>query len=181
MNDFYKIDYMGSSFDTKPKRLLDWTLLELLMRRPDLLVDIHTIRTCNDKAVVEKAKRRLPSVVWGGSFNGQPRRDENVESSGLFCQDIDHIADNPDEARQYYKEHFAGREDELGIVFAHVSPSGTGLHVVALIPEGKLSIAEAQQWLAVNTCSAYDPVCKNIGRIFYLSTFEDIIYNDLQS
>ena len=178
--DFYKIDYMESSFDTKPKRLPDLTLLELLMRRPALLVDIHTIRTCNVKSTVEQAKRRLPSVVWGGSFNGQPRRDENVESSGLFCQDIDHIADTPDGARQYYQEHFAGREDELGIVFAHVSPSGTGLHVVALIPEHCNTIAEAQAWLAATTKSDYDPVCKNIGRIFYLSTFEDIIYNDLQ-
>lgn len=172
--DFYQIDYFNDSFDREPKRLLDATLLELLMRRPETHSDIDRIRRSENDA-----KRYLPAVVWGGSFNGRERRDQNVESSGLFCQDIDHIADNPDEARQYYQDHFAGREDELGIVFAHVSPSGTGLHVVCLIPEGKRSIAEAQAWLAEQTQSDYDPVCKNIGRIFYLSSYEDIIYKDL--
>lgn len=174
MSQFYQVDYIENSFDRHPRLVPDAEFVELLMQRPATLLDVENIRRGK-----EEAKRYLPAVVWGGHFAGGERRDGDCLSSGLFCQDIDHIADSPDDARLYYQQHFAGREEELGIVFAHVSPSATGLHVVCLLPEHCHSIAEAQAWLAAETRSQYDPVCKNIGRIFYLSTYRDIIYNDL--
>lgn len=177
---FYLIDFIADSFDTHPKPLYDGDHLRQLMAQPGLEVDIRTIRTAQSADVVEKAKRRLPAVVWGGHFTCGKRRQTEVESSGLFGLDIDHIADAPDGARQYYQEHFGGREDELGVVFAHVSPSGTGLHVVCLCQPGLRTIAENQQWLAAKTRSDFDPVCKDMGRIFYLSTIQDVIYNDLE-
>lgn len=179
-NDFYKCDYIVDSFDTHPKPLPDGQLVALLMRRPATELDIRMIRTSSDAKVVEDAKRRLPAIVWGGHFTMGRRRKGECESSGLFCSDIDHIATDPDGAREYYAAHFGGREDELGIVFAHVSPSGTGLHVVCLCQPGLQTIAENQAWLAQQTGSEYDPVCKDLGRIFYLSTFNDIIYNDIE-
>ena len=172
--EFYRVDYIRNSFDTQPRPLIDGTMLKILMRQPSVQVDIDNVRHGHDEA-----KRYLPAVVWGGHFRDGKRRQQAVESSGLFCSDIDHIAIDPDGARQYYAAHFAGREDELGIVFAHVSPSGTGLHVVCLCQPGLQTIAENQAWLAQQTESEYDIVCKDMGRIFYLSTFNDIIYNDL--
>lgn len=178
--DFYMVDYITDSFDTNPKLLPDGQLVELLMRRPETQLDIRTIRTSPDAKVVEDAKRRLPAIIWGGHFTQGRRRKGECLSSGLFCTDIDHIAQDPEGARQYYADHFGGREDELGIVFAHVSPSGTGLHVACLLQPGLKTIADNQAWLAQQTKSEYDPVCKDLGRIFYLSTHEDIIYNDIE-
>ena len=172
--DFYRVDYIRNSFDVHPRLVIDGTMLELLMRQPSVQVDIDNVRHGHDEA-----KRYLPAVVWGGHFRSGKRRQQDVESSGLFCSDIDHIATDPEGARQYYAARFAGREDELGIVFAHVSPSGTGLHVVCLCQPGLQSVADNQAWLAAQTQTAYDPVCKDMGGIFYLSTYKDIIYNDL--
>lgn len=171
---FYHIDFISDSFDCHPRPLFDGGQVVALMAQTAVETDIRQVRQGSDDA-----KRRLPAVVWGGHFTRGVRRDAEIESSGLFCQDIDHIADTPDGARRYYTEHFAGREDELGIVFAHISPSGTGLHVVCLCQPHLRSVAENQQWLAMQTGSKYDPVCKNIGRIYYLSVADDIIYNDL--
>lgn len=172
---FYEVDFITNSFDTTPKPLYDEGHLEQLMLQPSVEVDVRNIREGHDEA-----KRYLPAVVWGGHFLHGRRRQGDVASSGLFCQDVDHVADCPDEVRRYYADHFGGREEELGIVFAHVSPSGTGLHVVCLCQMGLRSIADNQAWLASVTCSEYDPVCKDMGRIFYLSTLNDVIYNDLK-
>lgn len=172
--EFYKIDYIDSSFDTKPKLVTNPQFILSLMRLPAVQCDIRNIRNG-----MEKAKQYLPAVVWGGHFLHGRRKQDEVESSGLFCQDIDHIATSPLGCAEYYKEHFRGREDELGIVFAHISPSGTGLHVVCLCPEGMTSIADCQRWLASETGSDYDPVCKDMGRIYYLGVESEILYNDL--
>lgn len=171
---FYAVDFISNSFDTEPKPLFDGGHLKQLMAQPSVEVDVAQVRRG-----VEEAKRYLPAVTWGGHFLYRRRRKGEVESSGLFCQDIDHCGADPEEARRYYQEHFAGQEDELGIVLAHVSPSGTGLHVVCLCQPGLQTIAQNQAWLAAATGSAYDPVCKDIGRIFYLSTIQDLIYYDL--
>lgn len=171
---FYAIDFVKDSF-SKPWPVYDAKHLMSLMRQPGVEVDIRNIREGR-----QDAKRYLPAIVWGGHFEHQRRRDAECVPSGLFCLDIDHITtEGPEGARRYYQEHFGGREDELDIVFAHVSPSGDGLHVVALCQPGLQTIAENQQWLAGKASSAYDPVCKNIGRIYYLSTETDIIYNDI--
>ena len=172
---FYHCDFISNSFDTHPRPLYDGQQVLDLMAQPSVQVDIASIRErgCNE------AKRYLPAVVWGGHFKKGVRRDCDIESSGLFCQDIDHISTSVEGARQYYEEHFAGREDELGIVFAHVSPSGDGLHVICLCQPNLATIADNQAWLAKVTDSEYDDVCKNIGRIYFLSTMDDILYNDL--
>ena len=176
---FYKVDYVRDSFDREPKLVTNPKFIIDLMRLPTTELDIRTARTANDPKVKENAKKRLPAIVWGGHFRGGVRRDSEVESSGLFCQDIDHIAKDTDGVRQYYARHFRGREDELGIVFAHVSPGGDGLHVVTLCQTDCETIAENQAWLAEATQSEYDKVCHNIGRIYYLAAYGDILYNDL--
>ena len=172
--DFYKIDYIDNSFDTKSKLVTNPQFILSLMRLPSTELDIRNIRNG-----VEKAKLYLPAVVWGGHFKFGRRRQDEVESSGLFCQDIDHISKDPTGAAAYYEQYFRGREDELGIVFAHTSPSGTGLHVVCLCPEGMSSIPDCQAWLAKETASDYDAKCKDMGRIYYLGMESEILYNDL--
>lgn len=171
---FYEIDFVKDSF-SKPWPVYDGNHLLQLMKEPSVEVDIRNIREGHDEA-----KRYLPAIIWGGHFEHQRRRDAECVPSGLFCLDIDHITkDGSEGARRYYQEHFAGREDELDIVFAHVSPSGDGLHVVALCQQGFSTIADNQAWLAGQAGSVYDPVCKNIGRIYYLSTESDIIFDDI--
>ena len=171
---FYEIDFVRDSF-SKPWPVFDGQHVLDLMRQPAVEADMRSIRQGRPEA-----KRYLPAVVWGGRFEHQRRRDAECRPSGLFCLDVDHITtEGPEGVRRFYQEHFGGREDELDIVFAHISPSGDGLHVVALCQPGLQSIAQNQAWLAAAAGSAYDPVCRNLGRIYYLSTADEILYNDL--
>ncbi len=167
-NQKLPFDYVKNAFDTETHTL---TAVQLKFLCGSMLIktDIANLRRGN-----QSAKKYLPAVCWAAHFSDGRRHEQTAESSGYFCQDIDHIGD----ARQYYAEHFAGREDELGIVFAHVSPSGDGLHIVACLHSAG-SLAQNQAWLAATTKSVYDPVCKDMPRMFYLSSEDDIIYNDI--
>lgn len=68
--------------------------------------------------------------------------------------------------------------DILGI---HISPSGTGVHVIACCHPSCKTIAECQARLARLLGTSYDEVCKDWARIFFLAPREDWTYLDLDS
>ena len=70
---------------------------------------------------------------------------------------------------------------ELDIVAIHISPSGTGVHVVALCNPACNSIAEDQARLAHLLGTSYDTVCKDAARIFFVTPKEDWKYLDLET
>lgn len=131
-----------------------------------------------------RLKQHLPAICWSAVFADGKRHAESAQSTGLVCMDID-LHDipkdrNPAEfSKQYYKELFAGREEELGIVFAHVSPSGAGLHVVYLVPDNCETPEDCFKWMHAQTSCDYDAACKDLGRMMYVSYPQDIIYNNL--
>ena len=55
-------------------------------------------RNAAKKAVVE-AKKRLPDVMWSGSFH-QRTAEELLEHSGLLCADLDELGDQLLEVRK---------------------------------------------------------------------------------
>ena len=140
---------------------------------------------------VESAKRKLPAVCWGAKFkNGRREAGENganIVPTGLCFLDIDHIAGRGKsvseqwaQVNDYYCQYIEGKEAENQIVHVQVSPSGKGLHIVFLMPEGCGTIEAGQRRMARQLAlPQYDDKCKDMGRMLFLSRLEDTLYDAL--
>lgn len=151
---------------------------------PELKNIVKEVRNGNNDA-----KRLLPAVCWAAKFNDQKRHKESAEWTGLAYIDIDHVSQFYDEAKPFglsaavrlYLDKCEGREDELGIVHAQVSPSGDGLHII-FIPETFNSMEEAQAAFAKKAgIERYDATCKDLSRMLFLSPLEDTLYDALDT
>lgn len=124
------------------------------------------------------AKKDLPAVMWHASFNGKRRAIENAIPSGLYMLDIDHLEVDP---RALVSERVMPHIDDCGILVIHVTPSGKGLRIVArmLRSNGFATIAEHQSWLAAKLgLKEYDAVTKDLARMSFVVTRDDVIYFD---
>ena len=89
--------------------------------------------------------------------------------------DVDHIPD----PRGYYDEKVRGREAELGIVLAHVTPSTEGLRLLFVIPRAGMAPDEAQRWMSARLGdAAYDGAVKDLARCSFLVPREYVLYLD---
>jgi hypothetical protein len=70
------------------------------------------------KEAVGEKKRRLPGVLWSGTFS-QRNKDALLQHSGLLCADLDDLGDQLNEARTQLLN-----SPHLWALF--VSPSGDG-------------------------------------------------------
>ena len=117
----------------------------------------------------------LPVVCFHASFSDGYRHNQSAVPSGLSIYDADHLALDP---RIYYINKVAGREAELGISLAHVSPSGEGIRLVFEMPKG-MSLAEAQQWMAGQLGDdSYDGSVKDLARCSFLVGRDYVLYYD---
>ena len=121
-----------------------------------------------------QAKRRLPVITPHATFAHGRRRNDEALPSGLSMYDIDHISD----PRGYYRSHVAGREAELGVALAHVTPSTEGLRLVFAVPRG-MSLGQAQDWMSARLDeAAYDGCVKDMARCSFLVPRQYILYID---
>ena len=118
-------------------------------------------------------KKQLPIITFNAYFEGS-RKNENAQPSGLFMYDGDGI-DNPGE---FYCKNIAGRREELGIVYAGMTPSRHGLRLVAKCRPEFTTIAECQKWLGDQIGWECDPACKDWARASYVVPEEYIYYLD---
>lgn len=117
----------------------------------------------------------LPVVCFHATFTDGYRHNESAVASGLSIYDVDHLDYDP---RAYYMNKVAGREVELGIAFAHVSPSNEGIRLVFEIPQG-MSLAQAQQWMATQLDdAAYDGKVKDLARCSFVVCRDYVLYYD---
>jgi len=188
-------DYVKRVTDNSPKPLTRELFLSFL-RGSDVKMNCEIIR--QHKPNAEAYKRLLPAVTWQSTFGGKLRTDANAEPTGLFCLDVDiHHEDmfkvlckdkSPEEAYAWAEnearqraQEWARKAEELDIVGIHVSPSGTGVHVIACCHRSCKSIEENQARLARLLGTSYDAVCKDWARIFFLTPEEDWTYLDLDN
>lgn len=124
----------------------------------------------NDRKKLTKGS--LPVFMFQARefINGE-RNSDNALPSGMSPFDLDHIGD----ANAFYINNVESRIDELGIVCAHITPSGEGLRLVFKVPTG-LSLPEAQLWLATRLDTEYDAICKDYARCSYAPQLEDLLY-----
>lgn len=188
-------DYVNRVTDNQPKPLTRELFLSFL-RGTDVKMNCEIVR--QHKPNAEAYKRLLPAVTWQSHFGGKLRTDANAEPTGLFCLDVDiHHEDmfkalckdkSPEEAYAWAEnearqraQEWARKAEQLDIVGIHVSPSGTGVHVIACCHRSCKSIEENQARLARLLGTSYDAVCKDWARIFFLTPEEDWTYLDLDN
>ena len=151
----------------------------------------------------------LPAITWQSRFGGKLRTDANAVPSGLFCIDVDIHHEQlfmraleemgtalayqwaEEEARRRACKWAAMQKEqdtygctpanELGILAIHISPSGTGVHVVACCNDLCKSIEENQKRLACLLETEYDAVCKDWARIFFVTPRSDWTYLDMKT
>lgn len=196
-------DFVWKARDNQPKPLTRLQF-ESFLNGSDVKILCDIIR--QHKPNAEAHKLLLPAVTWQAEFKGKLRSDANAIPTGLFCLDVD-IHHEPEfknilqhngiEAAYAWAEQEAkeraerwakmAKEDdmeeqtELNIVGIHISPSGTGVHVVASCHPSCNSIAENQARLAKLLSTSYDEVCKDWARIFFLTPRGDWTYLDLDN
>lgn len=118
-------------------------------------------------------KKSLPVITPHATFKNGRRVNADAVPSGLVMYDVDHIG-NP---RGYYEEKVRGREAELGIVLAHVTPSLEGLRLVFVCPAADLTLADAQMWMSRQLGdAAYDGAVKDWARCSFLVPRDYILY-----
>jgi len=197
-------DYVNQVRDNQPKPL---TLEYFNTLLHDMNVKMLCAKVREHKPEAERYKSALPAICWQAHFHGKLRTAQNARPSGLFCLDVDihheqwfidlckqgdhevayKMAEEEAKLRAHKWANMAKQEDdegvknpvdELGIVAVHVSPSGTGVHVVAVCHFLCKDIAENQSRLARLLGTEYDAVCKDWPRIFFITPEEDWTYID---
>lgn len=119
-------------------------------------------------------KKLLPVFTFHATFKNGRRRNADAVPSGLSMYDIDHIPDPVG----YYEMFVKDRIEELGIVLAHKTPSGEGLRLVFIIPQG-MNLAEAQKWMSEQLGDAnYDQSVKDLARCSFAVPRDYILYID---
>ena len=120
-------------------------------------------------------KKMLPVITPHATFRSGRRTNAEAVASGLSMYDVDHIPD----PHGYYDEKVRGREAELGIVLAHVTPSTEGLRLLFVIPRAGMAPDEAQRWMSARLGdAAYDGAVKDLARCSFLVPREYVLYLD---
>ena len=120
-------------------------------------------------------KKMLPVITPHATFRSGRRTNAEAVASGLSMYDVDHIP----HPRGYYDEKVRGREAELGIVLAHVTPSTEGLRLLFVIPRAGMAPDEAQRWMSARLGDdTYDGAVKDLARCSFLVPREYVLYLD---
>ena len=119
-------------------------------------------------------KKRLPIFTPHATFRNGRRLNADAVPSGLSMYDVDHIPD----PRGYYDKNIRGREAQLGIVLAHITPSTEGLRLLFVIPAG-MDLAAAQRWMSTQMGDGnYDVSVKDYARSSFVVPEGYVLYLD---
>ena len=125
------------------------------------------------EALKSRMKKELPILTLHATFQNGRRKNDEAIPSGLSMYDLDHI---PNPLERW--ESIAPRIAELGIVLAHITPSGEGLRLAFRMPQG-MSLAEAQAWMAQQLGDTqYDSCVKDYARCSFVVPRAYILYVD---
>lgn len=121
-----------------------------------------------------KLKRRLPILTPHATFTDGKRKNAGAIPSGFCMYDKDHLPD----PKGYYETHIKGHEAELGILLAHITPSGLGLRLIFGLPHG-YTLAEGQREMANRLGDTeYDGSVKDYARCSFLVWERYLLYID---
>lgn len=169
-----KIGYMESCF-CKTMKTLTAERFEQIITSPKVLETMSNIEQEPDAEKKSKLKEKLPVVFYACQMPDDGKRvlAETAKPSGLCMHDWDHMEVDP---RDFYAANIAGREEDLGIVLAHVTPRGEGLRLVTALSANE-TIADAQKRLAAQFDMSHcaDTKIKDLSRMSFLPSKDYII------
>lgn len=130
-------------------------------------------RKAAKEGVAEK-KKRLPGVLWSGTFS-QRKRDALLQHSGLLCADLDALGNQLAEVRAKLRE-----SPHLWALF--LSPSGDGLKCVFRVRADddahKASFHAVEEHVRKITGIQIDQSCSDVARLCFLSHDAYAYWND---
>lgn len=172
-----KIGYMDSCRSKTMKRLTP-EALESLTNSFEVNSTMRQIEAEADQEMKSKLKGDLPVVLYACQMpeDGVRPTAETAIPSGFCLHDWDHMNVNP---RKFYDEQIAGKETELGIVLAHVTPRGEGLRLVTILGEGE-RITQCQERLAAafGMSQFADRKIKDLSRVSFLPSKDYMLFVD---
>jgi len=126
----------------------------------------------------EKAKRRLAAICVQGFSSSGTRRADKMQPTGLFMMDFDHLTRlslTPDDVN----EKFLAVAESLGIkqYAAWKTASGDGYRLITIGRKGS-TIADDQKWIGDAMGIEYDAVVKDISRLCFVPSTDDIYHID---
>ena len=172
-----QIGYMDSCRSKTMKRLTP-EALETLTTSNEVNSIMRQIEAEADQEMKSKLKGNLPVVLFACQMpeDGVRPTAETAIASGFCLHDWDHMDVNP---RKLYDEQIAGRETELDIVLAHVTPRGEGLRLVTILGEGE-RITQCQERLAATFGMSRfaDRKIKDLSRVSFLPSKDYMLFVD---
>lgn len=184
------IGYIDHVFDRTWKPCTQEKFYEILQSAP-VKRTIHEVRSGN-----KDRKNKLPAFIFCGMLDEEAynryletlpegekpkgsRSEQFLLPTGLFMMDFDR---NEGSAYQLYEKFLATMRDHhietTGFLcLAHRSPRGFGLRLVLRRRPGS-TIEADQRWISELMQEPIDEVCKDLSRLSYAVTTDDLFYVD---
>lgn len=163
---------------SKTMKRLTPEALETLTTSSEVSTIMSRIEAETDQEMKSRLKSNLPVVLFACQMpeDGVRPTAESAIASGFCLHDWDHMDVEP---RKFYEEKIAGKEAELGIVLAHVTPRGEGLRLVTILPEGE-RITQCQERLAAmfGMSQFADRKIKDLSRVSFLPSKDYMLFVD---
>lgn len=163
---------------SKTMKCLTPEALETLTTSSEVSTIMSRIEAESDQEMKSRLKSNLPVVLFACQMpeDGVRPTAESAVASGFCLHDWDHMDVEP---RKFYEEKIAGKEAELGIVLAHVTPRGEGLRLVTILPEGE-RITQCQERLAAmfGMSQFADRKIKDLSRVSFLPSKDYMLFVD---
>jgi len=133
-----------------------------IIRRPQIADICARIAAAQTTDEVSRLKRQLPAICWHAWFDDGVRKNSTAHPSGLVMIDIDHIDTPPDLWQQLQP-----KSQELGILAAHITPSGKGLRLVFPAPAGMDLVTAQSYYINQLSLQNVDTCTKDLARLSF--------------
>ena len=146
--------------------------------REEYLGRRNTIRQRQVLKAVRQGKEEQKSQLIQMNYSCLPNEDGALKGckrmSSSVGMDIDHIAADEMEA---VKERILEKKEELGLLMLELSARGAGYHLV-FKRKPELTQEENLKWASEVLGVEFDKAAKDITRVFFTTTEEDLLYLD---
>ena len=122
----------------------------------------------------EALKHRLVQMNYSCLPNDDGTLKGSQRMSTTVGMDIDHLSV---EEMPAVRDRILGKKDELGLLMLEESARGGGYHLV-FVRRPELSQEENLRWASTLISVAYDSGAKDITRVFFTTTAEQLIFLD---
>jgi predicted P-loop ATPase len=171
------ISFYKSLTDKECKKISIGDFLELVRSNQSIKESVCGLRKAETKAFRDILKKGLPAVTISGLF-GTSRATQNlIEHSGFLQLDFDNVSDLEIKLQELKKDVYS---------FAvFLSPSGTGIKVIVKVIPDKTkhfkSFIQLQTYYKETFSLNIDAQCKDVSRLMFLSSDENLYVNENSS